>query len=279
MKRRDFLGAAAGAVAGLTAGAALAQRAATGKLDQIGLQLYTLRDMMKSNVARTLAAVAEAGYNQVEFAGYFDVSARDMKKLLDANGLTAPSAHIAMSELDAPWESTLENALTLGHEYLTVSWIDEPLRTLEGYRRVAETFNAAGRRSRESGVQLAFHNHSYGFEPIGGEVPYEILLRGTDPRYLAMEADVFWMRQAGQDPLAWFARYPGRFHMLHLKDMGPPPANQMLDVGKGVMDWAAILSRSKAAGVRYYFVEHDEPADPIASIRSSYRYLRALRFT
>ena len=277
MKRRNFLAALGGAFAGMTAGVAYAQRASA-KLGNIGLQLYTLRDMMKKSVPRTLAAVAKAGYREVELAGSFNVTAHEMKRLLDANGLTCPSAHIPMSDLGMIWPSVLEDANIIGQKYLTVSWIDAPERTLDGYKRVADRFNAAGRKARDEGVQLAFHNHAYGFEPIGGRIPYDILLRETDPRYLAMEADVFWMRQAGQDPLKWFARFPGRFHMLHLKDMGPPPKNRMLDVGKGVMDWRAMLRQSKAAGVRHYFVEHDEPRDPIASIRSSYQYLRALRY-
>ncbi|HEX6575949.1 MAG TPA: sugar phosphate isomerase/epimerase, partial [Gemmatimonadaceae bacterium] len=119
---------------------------------------------------------------------------------------------------------------------------------------------------------------SFDFDRIKGETLYDILLRETDPRYVAMEADVFWMKSAGQDPNAWFAKYPGRFHMLHLKDMGPPPKNQMRDVGKGVINWPSLVSNASKAGVKYWFVEHDEPRDPIASITSSYRYLRSLRF-
>ena len=278
MKRRTFLSVAAGALAGMTAGAAYAQRGGTRKLDRIGLQLYTLRDMMKRSVPRTLAAVAKAGYKEVEFAGYFNINTREMKKLLDASGLTSPSVHIAMTDLNMTWESMLEDANIIGQKYLTVAWIDAVERTVDGYKRVADRFNAAGRRANGEGVQLAFHNHAYGFDRIGGRVLYDILLRETDPRYVVMEADVYWMRQANQDPLAWFARYPGRFHMLHLKDMGPPPKNEMRDVGKGVIDWRTLLSKSQAAGVRHYFVEHDEPRDPVASIRSSYQYLRDLSF-
>ena len=278
MKRRDFFAAATGAITGMTAGLAYAQQGGTQKLGNIGLQLYTLRDMMKRSVPHTLEAAAKAGYKEVEFAGYFNVSARQIRKLLDANGLSSPSAHIQTTDLGATWESTLEDATIIGHTYLTLAWIDAAERTLDGYKRIAGRLNEAGAKAAEEGVQVAYHNHAYGFEEIAGQVPYEIFLRETDPRHVVMEADVFWMRQANEDPLAWFERYPGRFHMLHLKDMGPPPKKEMLDVGKGVIDWKTLLSRSKAAGVRHYFVEHDEPRDAIASIRSSYRYLRALTF-
>ena len=278
MKRRHFLSVAAGGISAMTAAALHAQRAGTRKLDRIGLQLYTLRDMMKRSVPRTLEEVAKARYREVEFAGYFSVKPREMKRLLDANGLTSPSAHIAMDTLGTTWESTLEDATIIGHEYLTVAWIDDGERTVEGFKRIAERFNTAGRAAQAQGMKLAYHNHAYGFETMNGQVLYDILLRETDASCVAMEADVYWMRQARQDPLDWFARYPGRFHMLHLKDMGPPPKNEMLDVGKGVIDWRTLLSRSDAAGVRHYFVEHDEPRDPIESIRSSCRYLRALSF-
>jgi sugar phosphate isomerase/epimerase len=278
MKRRDFFAAAAGAIAGMTSELGYAQRSSTQKLGNIGLQLYTLRDIMKRSVPRTLEEVAKAGYEEVEFAGYFNRASQQIRQLLDANGLKSPSAHIQMTDLGPGWEVMLEDANIIGQKYLTVAWIDASERTLDGYKRVANQLNEAGIKAAGEGVQLAFHNHAYGFDKIAGQIPYEILLRETDPRYLVMEADVFWMRQAKQDPLSWFARYPGRFHMLHLKDMGPPPKDRMLDVGKGVIDWRTVLTRSKAAGVRHYFVEHDEPRDPIASIRSSYRYLRGLTF-
>ncbi|HEX6574983.1 MAG TPA: hypothetical protein VF042_08415, partial [Gemmatimonadaceae bacterium] len=157
MKRRDFLAAAAAAVAGIPAGVAYAQRGGLKKLGEIGLQLYTLRGMMQKSVPRTLAAVAKAGYKQVEFAGYFNVNPPVMKKILDDNGLTAKSAHIAMADLGMRWEIMIEDANTLGMKYLTVAWINAPERTVEGYKRIADRFNAAGRYASGDGVQLAYH--------------------------------------------------------------------------------------------------------------------------
>ena len=279
MRRRHFLAAAAGAVAGIPLGAAYAQQRGTKKLGNLGVQLYTLRHMMEKNVGRTLEAVAKAGYKEVEFAGYFNVNPPVMKKLLDANGLTAPSSHIGMSDLGMKWELTIEGANVLGLEYLTVAWIDAPERSPDGYRRIADRFNAAGRQSLSDGVKLAYHNYSFDFTTVQGRLLYDVMLKETDPRYVAMEADVFWMKQGGQDPLAWIAKYPDRFQMLHLKDIGSPPKKEMLDVGKGTIDWSALISRASKAGVKHWFVEHDEPKNPLASIQSSYRYLRALRFS
>ncbi|HMA22263.1 MAG TPA: sugar phosphate isomerase/epimerase [Gemmatimonadaceae bacterium] len=277
--RRDFIAVAAGAIAGYRAGSAIAQSAADTKLGRIGLQLYTLREMMKKSVPRTLASVSKAGYTEVEFAGYLDTPVQQIRKMLDDNGLTSPSAHVSMAAIGQTWEAFLEDASILGQKYLTVAWIDAPERTLDGYKRIADRFNAAGLKARGKGIQLAYHNYSYEFAPVGGRIPYELLLEECDPKNLAMEVDVFWMRQAGSDPLEWFAKFPGRFPMLHAKDMGPPPKRAMVDVGKGVVDWKSIFSHSGQAGLRHVFVEHDDPKEPLESIRTSYRYLRALRFS
>ncbi|HEU4879344.1 MAG TPA: sugar phosphate isomerase/epimerase, partial [Gemmatimonadaceae bacterium] len=157
-------------------------------------------------------------------------------------------------------------------------WVDAPDRTLDGYMRIANLFNDAGTRARRENVQLAYHNYSYEWTPVSGRIPYQILLDECDPQNLAMEVDVYWMRQAKQDPLTWFEKYPGRFHMLHAKDMGPGPKHAMLDVGKGTVDWGMLLSRGEKAGVKHVFVENDEAKDPLASMRASYRYLRSLRY-
>jgi sugar phosphate isomerase/epimerase len=276
--RRVFIATAVGAIAGLKARTLFAQTKAKSKLDRIGLQLHTVRDMMKKSVSRTLTTVAKAGYKEVEFAGYFNKPVVEVKKMLDDNGLVSPSANVAMTDLGPMWEAFLEDANTLGQQYLTVTWIDAPERTLDGYKRVAARFNAAGARARREGVQLAYHNSSYEWMPVRGRIPYQILLDECDAQNLAMEADAYWMRQAKQDPLTWFAKYPGRFHMLHAKDMGPAPRRAMLDVGKGTLDWRALLSEGTRAGVKHVFVENDQARDPLASIRSSYKYLRGLRY-
>src|SRR5688500_4991163 len=274
--RREFL-IATGSVLGFAAGTLYAQGTPSGRLGDIGLQLYTLRDMAKKDLAGTLAAVARAGYKEVEFAGLHGHPATRVRRMLDDNGLRSPAAHISMPDIGPQWPVHLEDANILGQNYLVVAWIDAE-RTSDGYKRVAQRFNEAGLKARGENVHLAYHNHSYTFAPLRGTTGYEILLRETDPLNLAMEADIYWMRDARQNPLDWFAKFPGRFHMLHLKDMGRAPRYAMLDVGKGVIDWAAIFERRSQAGIRHVFVEHDEPGNGLASIRQSYQYLRALRF-
>lgn len=276
--RRAFCMAATGGIAGLSAHSLLAQDATVGKLGKIGIQLYTLREMAKRDLAKTLAAVARIGYREIEFAGYFGHRASEVRRMLDYNGLTSPGAHVSMSELGEKWEPLLGDASVLGQSYLAVAWIDERDRTVEGYETAAKRFNAAATVARRHGIRLAYHNYNYEFTPIGGTTGYDILLTRCAPEDLVMEADVFWMRQAGQNPLDWFSRHPGRFQMLHVKDMGPPPKNEMMDVGTGIIDWPAILAGGFRAGVKHVFVEHDDPPRPLDSIRASYRYLSGLRF-
>jgi len=275
LTRREFVGA----VGGLLASSALPSGSATDsavmrKLGRIGVQLYTVRDEMKKNFAGTLARVAQIGYKEVEFAGYFDHSAKSVRATLRQNGLTSPAAHIGFPVLGKEWDKIIEDALVVGHRYLICPWIDEKLRTPEGFKQVAELFNKAGERAKAAGLQFGYHNHDFEFKRIQGQLIYDYLLEHTDPKLVAMELDIFWIRTGGQDPLTYFRRYPGRFPCLHIKDMDA--AGKMVEVGKGVIPWRAILARRDVAGTKHIFVEHDQPANPFESIRDSYRYLRAL---
>jgi sugar phosphate isomerase/epimerase len=275
--RRAFLAAAAGVVAGFKANIAFAEKE-NRKLDLIGLNLSTVRGMMQRSVSKTLATVAKAGYREVEFAGYFNTPVVEIRKMLDDNGLTSPSSHVPIADIGMMLGKLIDEAGILGQQYLIVAWIDGPERTADGYKRIADRFNTAGVRARGDNMQIAYHNNAYEFTPLpGGKNGYEILLKACDPLNVAMEADIFWMLQAKQDPISWFAKYPGRFRLLHLKDRGRAPKYQMLDVGKGVIDWRAIVS-NKTAGAKHFIVENEQTKDSLATIRNSYRFLKALRF-
>lgn len=276
--RRTFLQAlgAAGLAAALP-GSLSARTPARERLGAIGLQLYTMRDLMQQDFEGTLARVAEVGYRQVEFAGYFGRTPRQVRTALDKLGLTAPSSHIDIASLEQGWDAMLETAHTIGHRYLVVPWVPAERRpTLAGWREVGALFTRAGTRARQAGIGFAFHNHDYEFVPLEGKLPYDVLLEATDPAAVQMELDLYWIIKGGADPLAYFARYPGRFPMVHVKDMAPDQS--MVDVGAGTIKWAEIFRQHRQAGIEYYFVEHDEPKDPIASITASYRYLTHLDF-
>ena len=289
MDRRTFLGT-------MTAATLLTRRLAFAaddhKIDKIGLQLYTVRDLMKQDFDGTLAKVAAIGYKEVEFAGYFDHSPKDVRAAVDGRGLTAPSAHIDYKSLGEKFPEVIEAAKVVGHEYLVNPWIEEEIRKQpDGWKHAAETFNRAGEACKKAGIQFAYHNHWFEFLPVNGKLPYDLLLTECDPNLVKMELDLCWITVGGQDPLKYFDRYPGRFPLVHVKDVKRVPPvtaggaqdfgssmKDMTEVGSGIIDWKKIFAQSDKAGIKHYFVEHDNPKKPLESIKKSYDYLASLRF-
>jgi len=160
-----------------------------------------------------------------------------------------------------------------------IAWIPaEERHTLDDYKRWAERLNRAATEAKAAGLQFAYHNHDFEFVPLDGKLPYDVLLTETDPKLVQLEMDLYWIVKGGQDPLAYFARWPGRLPMVHVKDSAGPPDHRMVEVGAGKIDFKKIFAQSDQAGIRHYFVEHDEPADPFASIRASCEYLKRLEF-
>jgi sugar phosphate isomerase/epimerase len=240
---------------------------------------------MQRDMAGTLAAIAKIGYQEVEFAGFFNKTPAEIRAMLETNGLLAPSGHVAFEAIDTGWDQVLDAAHTLGHRYVCVAWIDAKYRPdLDGWKRVADKLNHAGEACGRSNLTLAYHNHSYEFVPLAGQVPYDVLLAATDPALVKLEMDLFWITYGGQDPLAYFTKYPGRVPLVHVKDMVTKPRpdivpdSVMRDVGKGTIDWKRIFAQSQQAGIKHYFVEHDSPGDALASVKASYDYLKNLEF-
>jgi sugar phosphate isomerase/epimerase len=266
-------------------------------IERVGLQLYTVRGTMKTDFEGSIAKVAATGYKEVEFAGYFDHSPKDVRALLDKNGLAAPSAHVDYPTVENKWPETLEAAKIVGHRYIICPWIDEKQRAeADGWKRAADLFNKAGEASQKAGIQFGYHNHSFEFQPaesLGGKLPYDFLLAETDPKFVAMELDLCWISVAGKDPLAYFDKYPGRFPLVHVKDYVRDPNStssyagatgsvkfegRLADVGQGTIDWKRIFAQSGKAGIKHYFVENDEPKSAFDDIKISYDYLSKLRF-
>lgn len=294
MNRRDFLRhASAGSVAAVGLAGSDTEHSARGhvapfaihdspalteSLSRIGVQLYTVRAAMRESVERTLEQVARIGYKEVEFAGYFGRSARDIRTLLDANGLSAPSSHSAdLTAIRTRFPQVLEDAVTLGHRFVICASLPRSDMTADGYKRAAAELNQAGEQASKAGVMAGFHNHDGEFASLGATNGYDILLAECDPKFVTMQMDLFWTVKGGKDPLAYFAKYPGRFSSVHVKDMAAGGA--MADVGAGQIPFGMYFAQSRQAGIRHYFAEHDSPGDPMASIAASYRYLSTLKFS
>jgi len=276
MDRRGFvsiLGCLALAGAG-------APRRARDRLTRIGLELYTVRDELARDFEGTLRRVAALGYQEVEFVGYHGRSVSAVRAALAACGLAAPSAQVTSADLRRSWTARIEEARAIGHRYLVCGWVPPgERRSLADWRALATLLGTVGRAAQNAGLQLAYHNHDFELIPLQGQIPYDLLLETTDPSLVQLELDVYWARKAGADPIDYFARWPGRFALLHLKDMAPGLTSDFTELGRGVIDFRQILARSKAAGVRHVFVEQDEGrVAPFERARVGIEYLRGLDF-
>jgi len=279
--RRNFLatlGVAALGVVSRDADAATAVLAPRRNIERNGLQLYTVRDLMKADMPGTLARVAAIGYKEVEFAGYFGRTPREVHEMLEKYHLSSPSTHLPFDTFQN-WQKALDDSKVIGHKWVTLPWIpEEKRRTIADWKAIAAQFNQVGAQARKAGLRFAYHNHDFELKPIDGVKPLDILLGETDPKLVDFEMDIYWVIFGGADPFDYFKRFPRRFALAHVKDSSGPPDKKMVDVGQGKIDFRSIFAQSGQAGFKHYFVEHDQPADPIATIRNSYNYLHALRY-
>jgi sugar phosphate isomerase/epimerase len=273
-------------------------------IDRVGLQLYTVRELMKHDFEGTVAGVAKIGYKEVEFAGYFGKTPQEVRALLDSNGLTSPSAHHPMqppanamaktSTLETNLQEIIDGAHIIGQKFLVCPYLDAKSRTADGYKRLAESCNRVGEQTKKAGIQFCYHNHSFEFEKVeglDGTLPFDYLITQTDPKNVKIEMDLCWITVGGQDPIAYFNKYPGRFPLVHVKDwskegsdpggnegaVGHAVTGHIANVGSGSIDWKNIFAHSGKAGIEHYLVENDE-AKSLADPKASYDYLSKLQF-
>jgi len=283
MNRRLFLNHAfAGALGGLclTKPNVIASIARPRKLSKIGLQLYTVRRELEKDFEGTLAKVAALGFSEVEFAGYFNRTPQQVKAALAKNNLAAPSVHVLTAVLHNSLQQTIDAVKTIGHQYVVCAYLlPEERKSLDDYKRLVDLFNDAGGRLKKAGLQFCYHNHDFEFTPIDGKIPYDLMLAGTDQKTVKMEMDLYWTTKAGQSPLKYFSTHPGRFPLVHVKDMDATPKRFFTEVGHGTINFKEIFADSDKAGIKHYFVEQDEtPGSPFDSIKMSIDYLKQLEF-
>lgn len=246
------------------------------RVNSIGLQLYSLRKEMGQDFEGTLEKLAEVGFKEMEFAGYFDKTPTQVRRILDNNGLTSPAAHIPLDAIQNNLSEVIETAAILGQKYIVLPFLVGADRNIDNYPRIAELLNRAGEASKTLGIKMGYHNHSFEFDVHDGKKGYDILLAETDPDLVFFEMDLYWAANAGVDPMDYFRANPGRFTMLHVKDRA---ANgSMVDVGRGTIDFAEIFAMVSTGGFDHYFIEHDNPDDGMNSITYSYNSVNAIRF-
>lgn len=282
MNRRNFLSTATGgslgalAIAGFTPGQSLA----ADRLKKVGVQLYTVRNEMAKDFEGSLQQIAGIGYDQVEFAGYYNHEPKQVRALLDRLGLDAPSAHVPLKDIRENMSSVIENAKIIGHRYLICPYLTENERkTLDQYKEYAALFNKAGEACKKAGIQFGYHNHDFEFMAIDGRMPFDLLLAETDRNLVKIELDLYWTVKARQNPVAFMKKNPGRFVAFHVKDMDNTEKGFFTEVGRGVINFKEIFQAGRQAGVDLFIVEQDQtPGSPFDSLRISHDYLSRLQF-
>ena len=291
------------------------------RLDRIGVGLFTIPFLLEADFPGAIKKLADIGYKEVELfgpypysvqeakdywnaltpqlgfsgSGYFGHSVKEVRQILDDNGMTSPSMHIDMKTLETRLEDVAEAAHVLGQRYAGISAMpDEMRKDLDGYKRTADLFNEIGMRMKKVDMQFLYHNHGYGLVEMEGEIPMKVILDRTDPEYVALEMDIYWTTAGRADPIAYLNDYPDRFKLMHLKDMTEKvffkgdggTADQwmelfpnMADAGAGVLDLQSILSVAKRNGAEHFYLERDLAADPDKTLKNSYDHLSQLTLT
>ncbi|WP_316842123.1 sugar phosphate isomerase/epimerase [Pedobacter gandavensis] len=282
--RRTFIKNAGMAAAGALLFPSFAH--AFAKVKPVGLQLYTLREVIGKDPKGVIEKVAKAGYKEVETygysakGGYFGMDAKAFKSLLDNNGLKAPSGHFGLDSFlkdgnQDELKIAIEGANGLKMDFLTIPWMGESLRSsLDDYKKVSERLNQAAEICKKSGLKLAYHNHDFEFKKYDGKTGYEVMLQETDKNLVKFEMDLYWVVRSGNDPIAFFNKYPGRFPMWHVKDMDKANHSINTEVGTGTIDFKSFFKHAKQAGLKYAIVEQENfSKDPFVSIKQSIDYV------
>lgn len=254
---------------------------------EIGLQLYSLREQFKNDVPGTMAIIKSWNIREIEGGGSNGMDMEAYKKLLAQNNLTMVSVGAEFSQLADNPESAVENAKPFGAKYVVCYGIPHQgdAFTFEDIKKAVEVFNKAGKILAAKGLTLCYHPHGFEFRPYEGGTLFDYLVKNSDPKYLNFEMDVFWVKHPGQDPVALLKKYPGRFLLMHLKDRKPgTPGNQNghadeesnVVLGQGDVGIAEIMKVAPKAGVKHFFIE-DESSRSVEQIPQSLAFLKGLK--
>lgn len=279
ISRRDFVKTTAGAAIGAAVLGSTSSLLAAKRLP-LGIQLYTVRDLLPKNFDGTLQALHEDGFVECEAAGYFGRTAADFKKSVQNAGLRCVSAHHPLADLLAKEDELIQYSHDLGLKYLICSWprAKDPSRqelTLDDWKWDFDQFNKLGEKTKAAGMQFGYHNHNREFQKLDGVLIYDELLRLTDPKLVTMEMDCGWVVAAGYKPVDYLTKFPHRYSLLHVKDMTAGPNPHSTELGHGVIDYKEIFAA--AGNVQHYFYEQEEFDMPaMEAIKVSADYLKAL---
>lgn len=246
---------------------------------KIGLQLYSIKELTEKDFIGSLEKVAKIGYQGVEFAGFFDTPASELKKVLDDLGIVPCGSHTGINALEEELNRVIDYNLEIGNQYVICPGLPEHMRnSYDAYMRLADKFNDIGRKCKEQGIQFAYHNHDFEFEKYNGEYGLDILLSNTDPDLVHMELDTFWVEYAGLKSVDFMRKYPKQHSsLIHIKDMKSLDEKVSTEVGSGIIDFVEIINLAKQLGTKWYIVEQEDFEIPqLESIGKSLNYLNSI---
>lgn len=286
--RRNFLKATGTLASGLLIGSrpafSMDEFSGNAAIKNFGLQLWSVRDDLAKDPKGVLKQVASFGYKQIEsFEGkqgiFWGMTNKEFKKYMDQLGMTIISSHC---DINNNFETKAAQAGEIGMKYLICPAIGAQ-KTVDDYKKAAEKFNACGEICKKHGLRFAYHNHGYSFTQFEGIMPQDIMMQNTHPNLVDFQMDIYWVVTAGQDPIAWLNKYPGRFKLCHVKDRkknaGPKETDASVDLGTGSIDFSKILKVASSKGVQYYIVEqeHWDNSTPMKSAQVDAAYMKKFK--
>jgi sugar phosphate isomerase/epimerase len=254
----------------------------------IGVQLWSFREQAKTDPVAMMNMTRKMGITHVETAGLYGMTPEKFADALKGAGLRATSMHVGYDDLMKNPQTVIANAKALGVTYVGLAWYPHTGAFTEASaRKAAADFNQIGKTMKDAGLTFFYHNH--GYEPVafGNGTLLDLLIQNTDPNLVKYEMDVLWTWLPGADPIGLIRKYPGRFKLMHIKDMKPGvprgslsgglPAEQQAVIGQGQVDWKALMAAAEKDGFEYYYLE-DETPDPVGNVPPSLSHLEGLRF-
>jgi sugar phosphate isomerase/epimerase len=321
MERKDFIKTLSLVTAGgvLLPQEALSKMYSTKKnLEKIGIQLFSIANSLEQDFIGTITSLAQIGYKEIELfgpypfsaisaqerwktitpmlgfsgSGYFGQKENELKAIFKDLGLTIPAIHTDLGTLENHMDRLGKAAATLNFEYVILPAIPEERRqTLDGYKRIAQSFNSIGKAAKEVGLKLAYHNHGYGLKEMEGQIPVQMILENTDPGLVFFEMDLVWTLAGNADPIYYLNTYKNRYKLMHVKDMsakktfpgdGSTPKDWMeifpliTTLGTGVVDIPSIVSTAHKNGVKHFFIEYERAPEPEVTFKNSFDYLSTI---
>ena len=240
----------------------------------VAVQMYTLREESEKDFSGTLKKVADIGYQGVEFAGYYDMAAKELRKLIDGLGLKAASSHIPLDVLKRDLSEVITAQHEIGSKKIVCPFLSPEQRNEKGYAELIQTLNDVGKECAKEGLSLCYHNHDFELERLSsGKTALETILDETNPEWLKAEFDIYWLTRAGENPVDWMKRYQDRTPLVHLKDMTTDGEQFFAELGTGGVDLNGVLQQGDQSNVDWWIVEQDKcKRSPFESIEMSLNY-------